>query len=282
MSGKQLTRLSGADIARAAQRLDRAHPREVLRWALDTFGDRFAVVTALQVEGLVAMDLARQIDSDVRIITIDTGRLPEETYEYIDTVRARLGVTIEVLTPDPAAVGAMVARHGTNLFRRDRALRFLCCHVRKIEPLGRAMVDLDAWASGLRRDGGAARAGTRTVEADPTYPGIVKVNPLANWTRADAMAYVREQRLPLHPLYERGYTSIGCAPCTRAVAPGQDERVGRWWWEDDSQRECGLHFANPSERFDDFLATLHRDLEQAPGAAGVHDPEGNEQEGGHR
>jgi phosphoadenosine phosphosulfate reductase len=243
-----------------AARLEGAHPREILRWATGTFGSRFAVVTALQVEGMVVLDLARQADPDVRALTIDTGRLPEETYEFIDTVRARMDVRVEVVTPDPDDVGAMVDRHGVNLFRRDQALRRLCCHVRKVEPLNRALTGLDAWATGLRRDGGAARAGTAVAEWDAAHDGIVKVNPLAGWTRADALAYAREHRLPMHPLYERGYASIGCAPCTRAVQPGEDERAGRWWWEAGSDRECGLHHASPSERFDSARAQLAEDV----------------------
>jgi phosphoadenosine phosphosulfate reductase len=247
-----------------AARLEGAHPRDVLAWAVDTFGRGFVVVTALQVEGMVVVDLARRIDRGVRVVTIDTGRLPEETHELVDTVRARLGVRVEVVTPDPDEVGAMVDRHGTNLFRRDQALRRLCCHVRKVAPLNRVLAGADAWATGLRRDGGAARAGTAVVEWDPAHGGIVKVNPLATWSRADALTYAREQRLPMHPLYERGYTSIGCAPCTRAVGPGEDERAGRWWWEAGGDRECGLHHASPSERFDQALVQLDQDLAARP------------------
>ena len=244
-----------------AERLGLAEPAEVLEWALGTFGDRFAVVTALQVEGMVVLDLARRIDPDVRAVTIDTGRLPEETFEAIDTVRARLGVAIEVVMPDPDRVAAMVGRHGVNLFRRDQALRRLCCHVRKVEPLDRVLAGVDAWATGVRRDGGAARAGTRVVEVDRAHGGIVKVNPLANWTRERALAYAREHGLPMHPLYARGYTSIGCAPCTRAPREGEGERAGRWWWEAGEDRECGLHHASPSERFDAALAELDADLD---------------------
>lgn len=251
-----------------AARLADAHPREVLTWALATFGSRFVVVTALQVEGLVVVDLARRIDPDVRVVTIDTGRLPEETHELIDTVRARMDVRIEVVTPDPEEIGAMVDRHGTNLFRRDQALRRLCCHVRKVAPLDRVLAAADAWAAGLRRDGGAARADTATVEWDHAHGGIVKVNPLAGWTRADALAYARDHRVPLHPLYERGYTSIGCAPCTRAVQPGEDERAGRWWWEAGGDRECGLHHASPSARFDHARSQLSDDLARRPARGG--------------
>jgi phosphoadenosine phosphosulfate reductase len=244
-------------------------PADVLAWAVETFGDRFAVVTSFQVEGLVVVDMARRIDPDVRVVTIDTGRLPEETFRMIDTVRTRLRVRVEVVMPDPDQVTAMTGRHGVNLFQRDPALRRLCCHARKVEPLNRVLTDLDAWATGLRRDGGPARADTEMVERDAAHGGIVKINPLAYWSRDQALAYVREHGLPLHPLYQQGYTSIGCAPCTRAVEPGEDERAGRWWWEapiDDTgagaadAKECGLHHRGPSERLDAAITELHDDL----------------------
>jgi phosphoadenosine phosphosulfate reductase len=243
-----------------AARFEGAPPEEVLGWAIETFRERFVVVTALQVEGMVVLDIARRIDPAVRALTIDTGRLPQETHDFLDAVRARLDVAVEVVAPDPDAVAAMVARHGTNLFRRDRALRQLCCQVRKGDPLARALEGVGAWASGLRRDGGPARAGTAVVEHDAANGGIVKLNPLAAWTRADALAYAEANRLPMHPLYERGYTSIGCAPCTRVVEPGEHERAGRWWWEADPDRECGLHHLSPSARFDAALAELRGDV----------------------
>jgi phosphoadenosine phosphosulfate reductase len=244
-----------------------AEAQDALAWAVERFGQRFAVVTAFQVEGMVVLDMARRIDPRVRVVTIDTGRLPEETFEVIDTVRARLGVGVEVVLPDPERISAMVGRHGVNLFRRDEALRRLCCHVRKVEPLNRVLAGVDAWAAGLRRDGGAARAGTRVVEIDHGHGGIVKLNPLANWTRARALEYAREHRLPMHPLYERGYASIGCAPCTRALAEGEDERAGRWWWEAGGDRECGLHHASPSERLESVRQQLDDDVRRR-GTAG--------------
>jgi phosphoadenosine phosphosulfate reductase len=153
----------------------------------------------------------------------------------------------------------MVRRHGPNLFRRDVALRRLCCHARKVEPLARALRDADAWVAGLRRDTGPARAGTAKVEHDPVHHAV-KINPLADWTREQVWEHIRANNLPVHPLYEQGYTSIGCAPCTRPARSGEDERAGRWWWEAGGDRECGLHHAAPSERFDDALATLRSDM----------------------
>ena len=251
-----LPRLDPAEVRRAATDLKTAPPQTVLAWALDTFGKRCAIVTSFQVEGMVLLDLARQVDPGVRVITIDTGRLPEESYELIDTVRARFDLDVEVIAPDGPTLEAMVSSHGPNLFRRDRALRQLCCQVRKVEPLRRALADLDAWVSGLRRDGGRARAGIAKVELDQAHGGIVKLNPLADWTREQALDYARANHLPLHALYERGYTSIGCAPCTRAPRPGESERAGRWWWEADEDRECGLHQQSPSMRLDAALAEL--------------------------
>ncbi|HMA47231.1 MAG TPA: phosphoadenylyl-sulfate reductase, partial [Frankiaceae bacterium] len=234
-------RLEPAQVAAAAARLADRPAHEVLGFALSTFGRQFAVVTSFQLEGIVVIDLARRLDPGVRVVTLDTGRLPQETYDMMEEVHARFGVEVEVVAPDAAAVAAMTTGYGPNLFRREVALRRLCCHVRKVEPLGRALAGLSAWASGLRRDGGPARSDVAKVELDRDHGGLVKVNPLADWTRERVWAHAREHRLPVHPLYERGYASIGCAPCTRPVRPGEDERAGRWWWESDEAKECGLH-----------------------------------------
>jgi phosphoadenosine phosphosulfate reductase len=235
----------------------------LLAWAIERFGRRFAVVTSFQAEGMVVLDLARRVDEGVRVLTLDTGRLPEETHQVIEAVRTGMGLQVEVVTPDPDDVAAMVARHGPNLFHKDPALRRLCCHVRKVAPLDRALAGVGAWATGLRRDGGGpARAGTPKVELDDTHGGIVKLNPLADWTREQVWAYTRIHRLPVHPLYEQGYTSIGCAPCTRPTRPGEDERAGRWWWEAGQDRECGLHTrllgGGPADPGDRFAAALDR------------------------
>ena len=253
--------LDGPDLAH----LDGLTADELLAWAIGRFGDRFAVVTSFQAEGMVVLDLARRIDPGVRVLTLDTGRLPEETYEVIEAVRTGLGLEVEVITPDPADVAAMVARHGPNLFHKDPALRRLCCHVRKVAPLDRALAGVEAWSTGLRRDGGRARGGIGKAERDDAHGGILKLNPLADWTRDQVWAYVRSHRLPVSSLYAQGYTSIGCAPCTRPTRPGEDERAGRWWWEADQDRECGLHTrltgipASPDDRFSAALDRLRAD-----------------------
>jgi phosphoadenosine phosphosulfate reductase len=235
----------------------------LLAWAAETYGRRFAVVTSFQAEGMVVLDLARRADPGVWVLTLDTGRLPEETYQVIEAVRTGMGLEVEVVTPDPADVAAMVGRHGPNLFHKDPALRRLCCHVRKVAPLERALSGVAAWATGLRRDGGGpSRADTPRVELDAAHGDIVKLNPLADWSRDQVWAYIRSHRLPVNPLYERGYTSIGCAPCTRPTRSGDDERAGRWWWEADSDRECGLHATlaggAPASAGDRFSAALRR------------------------
>ena len=213
---------------------------ELLAWAIERYGGDFAIATSFQKEGMVVADMAWRIEPTVRLFTLDTGRLPEETHAMIETVRERYGIRVEVVLPDAAEVAAMVADGGPNLFYRDPQLRALCCEVRKVRPLERKLRTLAAWATGLRREQSAERATIAKVEAGGT---ALKMNPLADWTAAQVDEYIQMHGVPVHPLYARGYTSIGCAPCTRAVAPGEDERAGRWWWERDGVKECGIHFS---------------------------------------
>jgi phosphoadenylyl-sulfate reductase (thioredoxin) len=158
----------------------------------------------------------------------------------IEVVRARYGIAVEVVAPIQEDVEAMVSAHGLDLFYQSRDLRTLCCEVRKVRPFQRKLAELKAWASGLRREQSQTRAGVRKVEE---VDGRIRISPLADWTSEQVERYIRDRDVPLHPLYLRGYTSIGCAPCTRAVAVGEDERAGRWWWEQETSKECGIHFA---------------------------------------
>lgn len=219
--------------------LESAAASELLAWALQEYGREFAISTSFQKEGMVLIDMAASVSQDVRVFTLDTGRLPQETHEMIDTVRRRYGIAVEVVLPDPAEVAAMVAAHGSNLFYESVEWRTLCCEVRKVRPLARKLRELKAWATGLRRSQGSSRAAIAKVEE---VDGRVKINPLAGWTAEQVERYIREHNVPVHPLYARGYTSIGCAPCSRAVSEGEDERAGRWWWERDAKKECGIHF----------------------------------------
>lgn len=215
--------------------------RDLLAWAIDRYAGRFAIATSFQKEGMVITDLAWRIQPDVRVFTLDTGRLPEETYAAVEAVRERYGIEVEMVLPDAAEVDAMVREHGPNLFYRDPALRERCCEVRKVRPLERKLRTLDAWAAGLRRDQNASRAGVAKVEP---ASGALRISPLADWSAAEVDEYIRRYELPLHRLYARGYTSIGCAPCTRAVREGEHERAGRWWWEHDTKKECGIHLTS--------------------------------------
>lgn len=222
------------------ERLEQSSAQELLQWAVSEFGSSLAIATAFQAEGMVIVDIAARISAHIRVLTLDTGRLPEETYRMIETVRERYGIVVETVAPDAGELEAMVARHGPNLFYREVALRNLCCQIRKVRPLERALGGLSAWVTGLRRDQNDSRVDVRKAEE---IEGKLKLNPLADWTAGQVSDYIREHAVPVHPLYAAGYRSIGCAPCTRAVQPGEDARAGRWWWEQDAAKECGIHFS---------------------------------------
>lgn len=218
---------------------------EILRWGLDTFAPRIALSASFgSPEGMVLLDMMHAIDpARTRVFTIDTGRLHQETYDLMDRVRTRYEVEVEVYFPRPEAVQAMVREHGLNLFYDSVELRRRCCGVRKVEPLGRALADLDAWIAGLRPEQSVTRGDVRAVEVDEAHGGRIKLNPLAGWSREDVTAYVERNHVPVNRLHDQGYPSVGCVPCTRSIQPGEDERAGRWWWENADQRECGIHVA---------------------------------------
>jgi len=232
---------SGVDIATLADRFQDGSAEDVIRWALETYGSRVALSTSFQAEGMVILDMAYKVSPDVRVLTVDTGRLPQETHDLMDRVRERYDIPIEVYYPDPNELAEMVAKHGSNAFYQSVSLRLLCCNIRKVNPIDGALGSLDAWISGLRRSQGETRARTKTIELDAAHRGIAKVNPLADWTYEEVWEYTRKHDLPYNDLYDKGYTSIGCAPCTRPVEPGEDMRAGRWWWEDGMPKECGIH-----------------------------------------
>jgi thioredoxin-dependent adenylylsulfate APS reductase len=228
------------DLETAARDLEGAGAEAVLAWTFERF-PRVAVVASFQAESVVLIDMASRLRPGVDVITLDTGRLPQETHDLIDTVRNRFAVTLKVVSPDPTELAEMSRAHGVNLFYLSPELRLTCCDVRKARPLARALVGYDAWVTGLRREQSANRRATPVVSRDEGRGGIAKVAPLVGWSREEVWARVRARDLPSHALYASGYTSIGCAPCTRAPRPGEKERAGRWWWEGDSAKECGLH-----------------------------------------
>ena len=232
-------------------------PEVVLEWAIERFGDRLVLSTAFQEGDVALIDMAYGIDPKVRLFSIDTGRLPTETFELIETLRERYpGLALELLSPDATQLQRLVDRHGPNLFYRSVEQRLLCCNVRKVQPLTKHLGGVDAWVTGLRRDQWAGRTDIRKVEIDHDHGAIVKLNPLAEWTEDEVWDYVRENDVPVHPLYAQGYTSIGCAPCTRPIAAGEPMRAGRWWWESGAPKECGMHCSIETGGFEHELHAI--------------------------
>jgi len=215
-------------------------PQQVLEWALEKFNPKIALASSFGAEDIVLINMIKKINPDARIFTLETGRLHQETYDLMDKVNTRFG-NLEVYYPDTAEVEDMVRKHGVNLFSNSVELRKLCCRVRKVGPLNRALCGLDAWITGLRQDQAASRSDTSKIEVDSSHRGIIKINPIIDYTSEEVWNYIRENNLPYNALHDSDYPSIGCAPCTRAVKPGEDARAGRWWWEPREQSECGLH-----------------------------------------
>ncbi len=224
-----------------------ATPQDVLRWAAATFPGTVALASSLGAEDQVLTAMIAAEKLPIRVFTLDTGRLFPETYELVAETGRKLGVPVQVYFPDAAEVEEMVRLHGIDLFRDSVAARKSCCDVRKVRPLRRAQAGLEAWVCGLRSGQGATREHVAVVEWDEAA-GLVKLSPLATWSEAQVWEFVSAHDVPVNPLHEQGMPSIGCAPCTRAVEPGQDPRSGRWWWEDAEQRECGLHARGASEK----------------------------------
>lgn len=233
-------------VTTLALRADPMSAQDVLRLALERFGQRAALSSSFGAEDMVLIDMILQIDPKARIFTLDTGRLPQETYNVIDATRQKYGATIEVFFPQPDAVQGMVEERGMNLFYHSVENRKLCCGIRKMEPLRRALSGLDAWITGLRREQAVTRTAVHKIEWDEGNK-LVKVNPLVDWSHDDVWKYIREHNVPYNALHDRGYPSIGCGPCTRAVQPGEHERAGRWWWENPESKECGLHVSPQSK-----------------------------------
>ena len=228
-------------IHAAADRFEHATAPELLEWALDRFHPRMAISAAGGVDGMALIDMAWRINPEIRVFTLDTGRLPPETYTLFEEIREHYGIAVEFEYPDREAVTQLVSTEGPNLMYRSVDLRVACCEIRKVEPLKRKLATLDAWVAGLRREQWKTRKNIAKVEVDRDHGGIVKLNPMADWKLDEVWDYVRKNEVPYHELFDHGYTSIGCAPCTRPILPGQSERAGRWWWEEETDKECGLH-----------------------------------------
>jgi phosphoadenosine phosphosulfate reductase len=209
--------------------------------AADTSPAVFA--SSLAAEDMVLTDLILSTGLPIGIFTLDTGRLHAETLSILDRIRERYAYEVQVYRPQPADVDAYVSAHGKNAFYESVDMRKECCRIRKVEPLKRALADKAAWITGQRRAQSTTRADLAVRENDAAH-GMLKFNPLADWSEEDVWHYIRSNEVPYNPLHDKGYPSIGCEPCTRAIQPGEDVRAGRWWWESPDQKECGLHMVD--------------------------------------
>ena len=216
----------------------------LLKEAKGKYDDRLVYSCSLSLQGMVLIDLICKHQLDIRIVTLDTGRLPKETYDVMDAIQARYGKVLDIRFPDACEVQSMVHEHGVNLFYHSVDARKMCCAVRKVHPLQKVLDGMDAWITGRRKDESKNRADIEAVEDDPVY-GLKKYNPMRNWTSADVWSYIRQHDLPYNKLHDQFYASIGCQPCTRAISMGEDPRAGRWWWENgETLAECGLHVSS--------------------------------------
>lgn len=228
-----------------AAEYEQKHPSDILRLAIEHF-DNIAISFS-GAEDVVLVDMAYRIKPDIRVFSLDTGRLHPETYKFLEEVRDRYNLNLELQFPDSEAVQKLVAEKGLFSFYRDGHKE--CCGVRKVIPLRRKLATLDAWITGQRKDQSpGTRAGIPVIEKDKAFSSenhtLYKFNPLSNWSSAQVWQYIRENEVPYNELHNKGFISIGCEPCTRPVLPNQHEREGRWWWEEETMKECGLHAAN--------------------------------------
>ena len=233
VNGSRLNRFLGEVAGKNA--------RDVVAWAFDTFTvSGVALASSFGVEDQVLTHTLVSVNPRAKVFTLDTGRLFPETYDVMQSVRDTYGIKVDVFSPDADDVRALVKADGPNLFYQSVEKRKACCFVRKVKPLKKALAGLGAWMTGLRRGQGVSRQEVAPVQWDADN-GLYKISPLYDWTEDDVWRYVQEHNVPVNRLHAQGFPSVGCAPCTRAVAPGEDPRSGRWWWEQTQHRECGLH-----------------------------------------
>ena len=226
----------------------RSKAQDVVGWALEKFHPNLALACSFSPEDIVIAHMMFEIRPDARIFALDTGRLNEETYECAEAVSKRFGVIIEWYFPKHEAVEKLEREKGLFSFRESLGNRHECCGIRKVEPLSRALSGLEAWVTGLRQEQSVTRAELDKIECDKAHGGIVKINPLADWSSDKVWDYIKKFNLPYNRLNDQGYPSIGCAPCTRAIEMGDDARAGRWWWENPEHKECGLHIKKEVQR----------------------------------
>ena len=217
---------------------------QIIQLAYEEFGRRVNFASSLGEEDQVITDMIAKAAPAIEVFTLDTERLFPETYDLIEKIKRRYPLNFKIYYPDSKAVAEMVNDKGLNLFYESVDNRKLCCGIRKVEPLNRALRDVDAWITGLRRAQSLTRMNVEALEWDEEHQKI-KINPLVNWTLDEVHKYIRENHVPVNSLHAKGFVSIGCASCTRAVRPGEDIRAGRWWWETPESKECGLHVHPP-------------------------------------
>lgn len=233
--------LTEQKIQQVAKELENQDATAVLQWGVQSFFPKIGFASSFGAEDVVVIDLLSRMDKKATVFTLDTGRLPEETYEVMERIREKYGIPILSYFPDQEEVERMEREKGFYSFRQSIENRKECCGIRKVQPLKRALAGLEAWITGLRREQAVTRAGLSKVEVDTAHGGIAKLNPIADWTHQQVWDYIKKNNVPYNKLHDRNYPSIGCAPCTRAIKPGEDVRAGRWWWELPEQKECGLH-----------------------------------------
>ncbi|HIJ96893.1 MAG TPA: phosphoadenylyl-sulfate reductase [Desulfuromonadales bacterium] len=218
-----------------------ATPREILEVGIRAADGPVSLACSFSLEDVAIIDIAYEAGIPLGLFALDTGRLNEETYEVADALVERYRLKIDWYFPRHEAVETLECDKGLFSFRESLENRHECCHIRKVEPLSRALRSLSGWVTGMRREQSVTRSDLAAVERDDLNGGIIKINPLLNWTEEQLLEYTAIHHLPQNRLLGQGYRSIGCAPCTRAVQPGEDARAGRWWWENPEHKECGLH-----------------------------------------
>ena len=234
--------MDNSKIIRHQNFLEGKSAEDILIWASETFGKDAIFASSLGAEDQVIFDMLCRLELDIPVFTLDTGRLFQDTYDLIAATEKKYNKKIDLFFPNHEAVEKMVNENGVNSFYKSAELRKTCCHVRKLEPLSRALKPYRAWICGLRREQAATRSETKVIDLDDNRK--IKINPLIDWTEKDVWNYMQKYDVPYNKLHDEGFLSIGCACCTRAVASGEHVRSGRWWWENPEQKECGLHVVN--------------------------------------
>lgn len=236
--------INASNIAEINDSFQLLEPRQILQQVLEAFPQ--AAISFSGAEDVALVVMAKKINPDIRVFTLDTGRLHAETYRFIELVREKYELNLEFLYPDTNAIQALTREKGLFSFYKDGHEE--CCSIRKTEPLRRKLAEVDAWITGQRKDQSPTRTQVPLAQVDTTFAApqktLLKFNPLANWRSKDVWDYIRMFDLPYNPLHDRGFISIGCEPCTKAIGPNQHEREGRWWWEEATAKECGLHALN--------------------------------------